>query len=101
METIGRTPPRLACLCLLMAVVAPSFAATDATPASCRKPIYLTFDTGHMEVAPLIAEVLARHQVKVTFFAANETTKVGDGSLGTHWAPWWRAWLPGPRSSPS
>lgn len=57
----------------------------------CKKPLYLTFDTGHMEVAPLVAEVLSRHQVRVTFFAANERTKVGDGSLGDHWAPWWRA----------
>ena len=44
-----------------------------------------------MDVAPLVAEVLARQQVKVTFFAANERTKVGDGSLGDHWAPWWKA----------
>ena len=58
--------------------------------ASC-KPVYLTLDTGHMEVAPLIADVLNRHQVKVTFFAANERTKTGDGSLGTHWASWWKA----------
>ncbi|CDS54804.1 putative polysaccharide deacetylase [Polaromonas sp. CG9_12] len=58
--------------------------------ASC-KPVYLTLDTGHMEVAPLMAEVLKRHQVRVTFFAANERTKTGDGSLGTHWAPWWKA----------
>ena len=58
--------------------------------ASC-KPVYLTLDTGHMEVAPLMAEVLRRHQVKVTFFAANERTKTGDGSLGAHWAPWWKA----------
>ena len=53
--------------------------------------MYLTFDTGHMEIAPLVAEVLNRHQVRVTFFAANERTKEGDGSLGDHWAPWWRA----------
>ena len=59
--------------------------------ASCDKPLYLTFDTGHMGVAPLIAEVLNRQQVKVTFFAANETTQEGDGSLGDHWAPWWKA----------
>jgi peptidoglycan/xylan/chitin deacetylase (PgdA/CDA1 family) len=59
--------------------------------AICQKPIYLTFDTGHMEVAPLIAQVLQRQQVKVTFFAANEPTRVGGGSLGEHWAPWWRA----------
>ena len=55
------------------------------------KPVYLTLDTGHMEVAPLMAEVLAKHQVKVTFFAANERTKTGDGSLGKDWAPWWKA----------
>ena len=58
--------------------------------ASC-KPVYLTLDTGHMEVAPFIADVLARQQVKVTFFAANERTKSGDGSLGNDWAPWWKA----------
>lgn len=57
----------------------------------CDKPLYLTFDTGHMATAPLIAEVLKRHEVKVTFFAANERTQVGDGSLGNHWASWWRA----------
>lgn len=66
-------------------------AAVPARAADCGKPVYLTFDTGHMEVAPLVAEVLARQQVKVTFFAANERTKVGDGSLGEHWAPWWKA----------
>ena len=60
------------------------------TAAACAKPVYLTFDTGHMAVAPLIADVLKRHEVKVTFFAANEPTKEGDGSLGQYWAPWWR-----------
>ncbi len=54
-------------------------------------PLYLTLDTGHMGVAPLIADVLQKHQVKVTFFAANERTQTGDGSLGTHWAGWWKA----------
>jgi len=58
--------------------------------SDCKKPVYLTLDTGHMEVAPLIADVLRKHQVKVTFFAANEPTKTGDGTLGEHWAPWWR-----------
>lgn len=64
--------------------------AAHAQPA-CTKPVYLTFDTGHMGVAPLIADVLNKHQVKATFFGANEKTKEGDGSLGQHWAPWWRA----------
>ncbi|MFC5521618.1 polysaccharide deacetylase family protein [Polaromonas jejuensis] len=58
--------------------------------AAC-KPVYLTLDTGHMAVAPLIAEVLKKHQVRVTFFAANERTQTGDGSLGTYWAGWWKA----------
>ena len=44
-----------------------------------------------MEVAPFMADILNKHQVKVTFFAANERTKTGDGSLGNHWAPWWKA----------
>jgi peptidoglycan/xylan/chitin deacetylase (PgdA/CDA1 family) len=63
----------------------------SACAATCDKPVYLTFDTGHMGVAPLIAEVLQRQEVKVTFFAAHEKTQEGDGSLGQHWAPWWRA----------
>jgi peptidoglycan/xylan/chitin deacetylase (PgdA/CDA1 family) len=44
-----------------------------------------------MAVAPLMADILKRHSVKVTFFAAQERTQEGDGSLGEHWAPWWRA----------
>lgn len=59
--------------------------------SACNRPLYLTFDTGHMAVAPLVAEVLRRQQVRVTFFAANEKTQEGDGSLGNHWAPWWKA----------
>ncbi len=65
--------------------------APIAVSAQCSKPLYLTFDTGHMEVAPFVAEVLARQQVRATFFAANEPTKTGDGSLGEHWAAWWKA----------
>jgi peptidoglycan/xylan/chitin deacetylase (PgdA/CDA1 family) len=66
--------------------------STGATAqSSCKNPVYLTFDTGHMEVAPLIADVLRRQQVKVTFFVANERTKTGDGSLGNDWATWWKA----------
>jgi peptidoglycan-N-acetylmuramic acid deacetylase len=65
-------------------------AAQPTTPA-CDKPVYLTFDTGHMGVAPLVAEVLNRHGVKVTFFLAQERTQTGGGSLDDTWAPWWRA----------
>ena len=82
------------CPALLYAIV---LVAAYACPAGasalihCDKPLYLTLDTGHMDIAPLVAEVLQRQQVKVTFFAANERTKVGDGTLGQHWAPWWKA----------
>lgn len=74
--------------CLLV-----SAAAVQAD--DCAKPVYLTLDTGHMGVAEQIAQVLRRQQVHVTFFAANERTQEGDGSLGVgpnaHWAAWWRA----------
>ena len=66
-------------------------AQTPLEPATCTRPVYLTFDTGHMGTAPLIADVLQRHKVQVTFFAAHEKTQQGDGSLGAHWAAWWRA----------
>ncbi len=67
--------------------------ATQAVMAqnTCDKPLYLTFDTGHMGIAPLVADVLKRQDVKVTFFAAQERTQTGDGSLGQQWAPWWKA----------
>jgi peptidoglycan-N-acetylmuramic acid deacetylase len=67
---------------LLIALAAPA--------AACDKPVYLTFDTGHMAVAPLVAEVLKRQQVKVTFFLANERTQTGGTSLDDAWAGWWR-----------
>lgn len=67
------------------------FAGAALQAAACDKPVYLSFDTGHMGVAPLVAEVLARHDIKATFFLANETTLDGGSSLDAHWAPWWRA----------
>ncbi|MDZ5459380.1 polysaccharide deacetylase family protein [Azohydromonas lata] len=63
--------------------------AAAAAPA-CDKPVYLTFDTGHMGVAPLVAQVLQRQHVKVTFFLADERTLENGSSLDEHWAPWWR-----------
>jgi peptidoglycan/xylan/chitin deacetylase (PgdA/CDA1 family) len=71
-------------------VAALTLAATAQAGASCDRPVYLTFDTGHMGVAPHIAQVLQRQQVRVTFFAADEKTREGDGTLGAHWASWWR-----------
>lgn len=76
--------------------VRPAFAAllVAALPAAaadaCRGTIYLTFDTGHMEPAAAIADILDRHGVKATFFLANEKTKRGDTSLDPAWAPYWK-----------
>lgn len=82
----------LRCCLLAILFIAGSAYATDAPALNdCHRPVYLTFDTGHMAVAPLVAEVLQRQQVRATFFAAHEATQQGDGSLGEHWAPWWRA----------
>ena len=71
----------------------PALAAGQGT--GCAKTVYLTFDTGHMGIADLVADVLKRHAVPVTFFAANEPTQQGDGSLGETWAPGWHAWVDG------
>lgn len=81
-----RRASRFGLLLLALALAGGAVRAQD-----CAQPVYLTFDTGHMGVAELVAEVLRREEVRVTFFAADERTRVGDGSLGTHWAPWWRA----------
>ena len=75
---------------LLLALSFSSVAETQKSVSQCQKPIYLTFDTGHMGVAPLIAEVLRKHRVPVTFFGANEKTQEGDGSLGLYWSAWWK-----------
>jgi peptidoglycan/xylan/chitin deacetylase (PgdA/CDA1 family) len=84
----------------LAGAVAAAAAATAASAAGgagaasakrCERPVYLTFDTGHMGVAPLVADVLARQDVKVTFFLANERTRNGGASLDDEWAPWWKA----------
>ncbi|MDX3905363.1 MAG: polysaccharide deacetylase family protein [Pigmentiphaga sp.] len=64
--------------------------ARGAGAADCPRPVYLTFDTGHMGVAPLVAEVLEREQVRASFFLANEKTLDGGSSLDQQWAPWWR-----------
>jgi peptidoglycan-N-acetylmuramic acid deacetylase len=82
----SRFLPRLAAVVL----AAQAVAAGAAPDLACERPVYLTFDTGHMAVAPLVAEVLKRHNVRVTFFLANERTQTGGFSLDEQWAPWWR-----------
>jgi len=78
-------------LAALLAVAVALPAGAQSAAASCEKPVYLTFDTGHMGIAPLVAEVLKRQQVHVTFFAAAERTQTDGDSLDNHWAAWWKA----------
>jgi peptidoglycan/xylan/chitin deacetylase (PgdA/CDA1 family) len=82
---------RLARAALTRAALACAAWACAAPAPACDKPVYLTFDTGHMGIAPLVADVLNRHQVKATFFLANERTAGGGGSLDDQWAAWWKA----------
>ncbi|WP_435531955.1 polysaccharide deacetylase family protein [Roseateles amylovorans] len=88
---IRTSPGRRALLTLLgAAVVAPGVGA-QPQGAPCDKPVYLTFDTGHMGVAPLIVDTLKRFDAKATFFLAQEPTMDGGQTLDDRWAPWWKA----------
>ena len=75
-------------------MVATALAAALGAQAACKpdeKPVFLSFDTGHMGVAPLVADLLKRHEAHATFFLANEPTLSDGRSLDEEWAPWWRA----------
>ncbi|MFZ5557741.1 MAG: polysaccharide deacetylase family protein [Pseudomonadota bacterium] len=65
--------------------------AMAGAAAACDKPVYLTLDTGGMQSAELIADILKKHDVRATFFIANEKTYRGDRSLDESWAPYWKA----------
>ena len=64
---------------------------SGAVQAGCSGTVYLTLDTGSMSQADSIAATLAKHQVKATFFLANEKTVRGDYSLDPSWGEYWRA----------
>lgn len=63
---------------------------SPALGGDCKGTLYLTIDTGNMEPAEAIAGVLRKHDVKATFFLANERTKRGDTSLDPAWGEFWR-----------
>lgn len=71
--------------------LAAALLAAAANAGACRGTIYLTFDTGSQSQAEFIAATLNQHQVKATFFLANEKTTRGDWSLDPSWAPYWKA----------
>lgn len=76
--------------CLALSL-APLGASQAAPSASCKATVYLTLDTGNMRHAEPIAEILARHHVKATFFVAQEKTWRGDMALDPTWADYWKA----------
>lgn len=65
--------------------------SSQAAINNCSGTVYLTIDTGHMEPAEEIAAILKKHDVKATFFLANEKTKRGPMSLDPAWTSFWRA----------
>ena len=76
--------------CNLFSACIALVAGTAQAAAPCAGKVYLTIDTGSMSQAQLIADTLSKHQVKATFFLANEKTINGDYSLGDAWAPLWK-----------
>lgn len=78
------------CVFGVLALLAGSAIASEPV-ASCKGTLYLTFDTGNMRHAELIAETLAKHAVKATFFVAQEKTLRGDQALDATWTSFWKA----------
>ncbi len=79
---------------VVLALAAPLLTAAgiaQAADATCRGTVYLTLDTGNMRHAEAIADILARHRVKATFFVAQEKTLRGDMALDPGWADFWKA----------
>jgi peptidoglycan/xylan/chitin deacetylase (PgdA/CDA1 family) len=60
-------------------------ASSGSSGGTCDRPLYLTLDTGNMDTAQFIADTLNKHQVKVTFFVANEKTKDNSTSMSNAW----------------
>jgi peptidoglycan/xylan/chitin deacetylase (PgdA/CDA1 family) len=74
------------------AVLVGATALTISTQAAtCKGTVYLTLDTGHMGPAEEMAAILRKHDVKATFFLANEKTQRGDTSLDPSWSAYWKA----------
>lgn len=75
----------------LSSALALTLSTYPAHAATCKGTVYLTLDTGHMGPAEEIAAILKRHDVKATFFLANEKTLRGDTSLDPSWSAYWKA----------
>ena len=75
----------------LLSVFLCGFALPVLAQPACKGTVYLTIDTGSMSQADLIAATLNKHQVKATFFLANEKTVKGFDTLNDFWTQYWRA----------
>lgn len=73
-------------LAALLAALAPA-----ASAGQCKATAYLTLDTGSMSQAENIVRIMRKHDVKATFFLANEKTIYGDYTLEDSWGEYWRA----------
>jgi peptidoglycan/xylan/chitin deacetylase (PgdA/CDA1 family) len=87
---ITRPPARSALNKFLLAAFLATTLSTPAFSAECKGTLHLTFDTGTMSQADLIARTLKEENVQATFFLANEPTARGDHSLDPSWAGYWR-----------
>lgn len=82
----------LAALALACGLPLAQQSAAAPAPTACPAgTLYLTFDTGSMSQAQLIADTLRRHHIRATFFLANEPTVRNDSSLDPSWAPYWKS----------
>ena len=84
---------RRAAALLAMAALVPDLVHAASDGARCadgRLPIFLTFDTGTESQAAFIHDVLKKHDVRATFFMANEKTVDGTWSLDPAWASYWK-----------
>ena len=62
-----------------------------AETKKCTGTLYLTVDTGSMSQAERIRTILKKHNVKATFFVAQERTIHEDKTLDASWAPYWKS----------
>ncbi len=75
---------------LLWGLLFSTIGVATAQKTNCAQTVYLTFDTGSQSQAEFIAATLKKHQVKATFFLANEKTVRGDHSLDASWGGYWQ-----------
>ncbi len=77
---------------IMFAMVAAPLAESTSCQAPTAKPIYLTLDTGNMRDAQAIADILKRHQIRATFFVANEPSWPDRkfSSLEQPWQSYWQ-----------